>query len=216
MGRIRQLYLWVANHSYAKLARFYDPTVQFLSLGCLPRWRWEALDRVNGPKVLEIGFGTGELLIEMARRRIVVFGLEPSAEMLQVARTKLARNGLRIPCVRARAERMPFLDDSFDTVIATFPARYIFEPATLFEAARILRDADSSTGRRGGRLIVAGLGVITESRVLRKALKKFSGLHLEQWIDQFQTLASTAGFKITVEPTGGRQFRLPIIIAEKE
>ena len=54
---------------------------------------------------------------------------------------------------RALAQNLSFADASFDTVIVTFPAEYIFDPATLTEAHRVLTDT--------GRFVIMPGAVIT-------------------------------------------------------
>ena len=43
------------------------------------------------------------------------------------------------PLVRARAQAMPFQSGSFDSVVSTFPAEFIIDPATLAEIARVMK-----------------------------------------------------------------------------
>jgi ubiquinone/menaquinone biosynthesis C-methylase UbiE len=47
--------------------------------------------------------------------------------------------GLFPGLVRARAQAMPFRAGSFDSVVSTFPAEFIFDPATLQEIARVMK-----------------------------------------------------------------------------
>lgn len=76
MSGIRHLYMWLANRLYDELAWLYDSISRMLSMGRLPAWRRATLRHMTGRRVLEIGIGTGELLVEMARRGLNVFGLE--------------------------------------------------------------------------------------------------------------------------------------------
>ena len=85
------------------------------------------------------------------------------------ARTKKTKGagsrkaGLAVPLVRARAQALPFCDGSFDSVVATFPTEFILEPATLREAARVLRAE--------GRLVVVAWALLRE----RDPLSRFIG-----------------------------------------
>jgi SAM-dependent methyltransferase len=60
----------------------------------------------RGP-VLEIGVGTGQLALPLARRGVPVTGLDLSAEMLAVLRSKAADEP-PMPLIRADATRLPF------------------------------------------------------------------------------------------------------------
>ena len=48
--------------------------------------------------------------------------------------------------IQGSAQHLPFSNDSFDTVVSTFPSEYIYDPDTIAEVARVLRP--------GGRFIV--------------------------------------------------------------
>ena len=96
-----------------------------------------------GTCVLEIGFGTGELLGELTGLPVTqVTGLELSPQMHAVAGRRLAVDGEACAAIQAAAGRMPFGAGSFDTVVSTFPAPYILEPDTLAECARIPAEED--------------------------------------------------------------------------
>ncbi|MER3469549.1 MAG: class I SAM-dependent methyltransferase, partial [Thermoflexus sp.] len=93
----------------------------------------QALLVLEGPRVLEIGHGPGHLLRAMARAGWHPVGLDRSAAMGRRARR---RAGPSVPLVRGEAQRLPFRDRGFDTVVATFPAPFILEADTWAEVAR--------------------------------------------------------------------------------
>jgi ubiquinone/menaquinone biosynthesis C-methylase UbiE len=78
---------------------------------------------------------------------LFVAGLDESRQMGRLALRRLRRGGCRSPrLVRGVAQRLPFPDAYFDTLVATFPAEYIFAAETLSEARRVLKS--------GARLVV--------------------------------------------------------------
>ena len=96
------------------------------------------MDAKPGQLVLDVATGTG-LVAQALRERYGcrVIGLDQSADMLAAARE---RDGVFAGIVRARAERLPFPDASFDHVTFTYLLRYVDDPAaTLRELARVLR-----------------------------------------------------------------------------
>lgn len=213
-----RLYLWATYRLYHEFAWAYDLVSWLVSLGRWSDWRRRALDYVPGPRVLEVGFGTGELLLEMARRGLEAYGLDPSPEMQRVTARKMARQEVRVPRLRGIAQRMPFPDGRFDALIATFPAPYILDPATLREAARLLRRPDPETNQSGGRFIVVGLGVSPRSAVLRCVERVLFGSTEEQALVRYKQLAAAAGLAITVErgpAEAGRLLEIPVLIAER-
>jgi demethylmenaquinone methyltransferase/2-methoxy-6-polyprenyl-1,4-benzoquinol methylase len=108
------------------------------------------VDAKPGELVLDVATGTGMVAAALHEKYACrVIGLDQSADMLAAARD---RNGLFAGLVRARAERLPFPDASFDHVTFTYLLRYVDDPAaTLHELARVLRP--------GGRLATLEFGV---------------------------------------------------------
>ncbi|MEZ4681240.1 MAG: methyltransferase domain-containing protein [Caldilineaceae bacterium] len=135
----QRLYLWACERLYAEFAWSYDLVSWLVSWGGWSQWRAAALDHIGGRRVLEIGFGTGSLLITLAEQNYAVMGLEYSAAMHEQTAKKLARRAYNVPRVLAPAQAMPFANGSFDTILATFPSAYITEATTLGECARLLR-----------------------------------------------------------------------------
>ena len=68
-----------------------------------------------------------------------------TAPAARLASRRLSRNGLPMRLCRAKAQRLPFPDNYFANVIATFPTNYIFEPDTVAEIYRVL--STNPTGR---------------------------------------------------------------------
>ena len=124
-----------------------------LSFGQDPRWRRAlvaSVDAAPGQLVLDVATGTGMVAGALrARYGCRVIGLDQSADMLAAARD---RDGVFTGLVRARAERLPFPDATFDHVTFTYLLRYVDDPAaTMGELARVLRP--------GGRLATLEFGV---------------------------------------------------------
>jgi ubiquinone/menaquinone biosynthesis C-methylase UbiE len=209
-------YFWLADRLYNELAWVYDPVSRMVSLGQWPAWRKWALDYLVGRRVLEIGYGTGELLLEMARRRMDAWGLEYSAAMQRLAAAKLRRRGMWVPCVRGRAQQMPFADSSFDTIIATFPAGYIFEPATLREVARILHGPAASAGGEAGRFVVVGISASSTRMPLRGLFQFLIGIPMEDLLAGYRRMAESANLRVQVVMRKHGVLDLPIIIAERQ
>jgi demethylmenaquinone methyltransferase/2-methoxy-6-polyprenyl-1,4-benzoquinol methylase len=142
-----------APRIFAGIARSYDRAGALFSFGQDPRWRRAlvaAVDADAGDVVLDVATGTGLVAVELARRYgCRVIGLDRSADMLTEASR---RNGLIAGLVNARAEGLPFADETFDHVTFTYLLRYVDDPAaTLRELARVLKP--------GGRLAALEFGV---------------------------------------------------------
>jgi ubiquinone/menaquinone biosynthesis C-methylase UbiE len=103
LGRLGGIILARTNRSFAQ------ELVTFLDIGA-------------SEKVLEVGFGPGvgiELLSKAAHAGRVA-GVDPSAEMVKqaTARNAAAIRAGSVDLRQGTVERMPFQDDTFDTVIA--------------------------------------------------------------------------------------------------
>jgi len=196
-------YGWGTIRLYNELAWAYDPISRFVSAGRWDTWRRMALDYVAGPCVLEVGFGTGELLLALRAAGLNVVGVDTSVAMHRVVRRKLRGRGVTIPRLRASAGRLPFAAAAFDTIVSTFPAGYILEPETLAELGRVLRPA--------GRLVIAGLSVQLP-RSVRYPLSIVPGSWDRLWA-YFERVAKEAGLAVTVTWRDDGPARVPVVIA---
>jgi ubiquinone/menaquinone biosynthesis C-methylase UbiE len=97
--------------------------------------------------VLEIGCGTGNLTVRIARDQPTahVVATDPDTRALARARRKLARSN-RIRFERVYAQRLPYPDESFDRVLSSMMLHHLDDAAkaaALTEAYRVLRQGGS-------------------------------------------------------------------------
>ena len=215
MTWLGRLYVWATHRLYDELAWVYDVVSWCVSLGHWSGWRRAALEHVQGKRVLELGFGTGELLLEMAEHGLKPVGLDASAAMHQVTARKVARSGLEIPRVRGISQVMPFPDESFDSVVCTFPAEYILHPATLHEVARVLRGADPVSEEGGGHLVIVGLSVEVDLPLWRRSMDFLFGGQDTLALERFGCLAHAAGLRTNVVGIDEGRVRVPVVIGER-
>jgi ubiquinone/menaquinone biosynthesis C-methylase UbiE len=125
---------------YHNLAWGYDLVAAVVSRGRWKNWVRSVLPFITGSCVLELGHGPGHLQLQMANLEMLPVGLDESRQMGKLARLKLRRNSYtQNNLVRGRSQALPFLSGSFDTVVATFPSEYIYDPQTINEVRRCLR-----------------------------------------------------------------------------
>ena len=130
---------------YEKLAKVYD-----LTFGpALHPGRLQAIQRMNiqpGERVLEVGVGTG-INLSLYPKQAMVTGIDFSVSMLEKARDRVARKGLRnMRLLQMDAADLKFSDDSFDIVYAPYLISVVPDPVRV---AREMR----RVCRSGGRII---------------------------------------------------------------
>lgn len=204
---IGRLYRWACHRLYNEFAWTYDWVSWLVSLGHWWGWRKAALDYLVGSRVLEVGFGTGDLLIEMARQGWDVYGLDLSPAMHRITARKMRRCGIWTPRVRGLIQAMPFPDGTFNSIVSTFPAEFIIQPPAWHEFGRVLAP--------GGRVVVTGISLCTDNWFLRQVLRiVFDTLEQGQH-SRPERAATAAGLRVTEVEHGEQAVRMPAIIAEK-
>ncbi len=145
-----------AKKSYDKISRFYDIFTGVFE----KKYRTMALKRLNinkGETVLELGFGTGHCLKQIAEsvgENGKVYGIDISSGMLEVSRRRLEETGLldRVVLYCGDALKLPYEDNNFDAVFMSFTLE-LFDtpeiPEVLAEIRRVLKP--------GGRLGVVSM-----------------------------------------------------------
>ncbi len=112
--------------------------------------------------LLDVGCGTGKLLIEAGRRGMRGVGVDINREMLQVAEERVKKHNLtrRVDFKYGDATSLDFDDGSFDMVVSTLMVSELHPKqlkAFLKEAARVVVS--------GGQVVVGGEG-IPQSRLM--------------------------------------------------
>ena len=104
------------------------------------RWRKMIWEQVKGPKVLEIGVGTGKNLPYYSEH-LQITAIDLSPGMLKHARKKLTKQeGQHVVLKEMDAQNLEFENDSFDEVVATFAFCSVPEPVLgLKEALRVTK-----------------------------------------------------------------------------
>ena len=97
---------------------------------------------LTGRRVLEVGCGTGRFLAALAGRA-KAWGVDPSPEMLEVARGRAQGAGLKL----GSAEQLPFKDAWFERAVMWLVVHLVDRPRAFAELHRVLSP--------GGRFAIA-------------------------------------------------------------
>jgi demethylmenaquinone methyltransferase/2-methoxy-6-polyprenyl-1,4-benzoquinol methylase len=116
---------------FSRIIRHYDFINHVFTWGMDRRWREELVAqclKLNPEKVLDIGCGTGDLTIAIARRsrgNLHITGYDFSRSMLEAAAKKVQAivPDKKISFIYGEAARMPFPDASFDCIGISFAFR---------------------------------------------------------------------------------------------
>jgi ubiquinone/menaquinone biosynthesis C-methylase UbiE len=149
--------------------------------------------------VLEVGMGSGQNLPLYRSAVDRVYAIDPSVELLHMARRRIANPSVPVSLIRASAEQLPFADAIFDTITMTWTLCSIPNPVrALIEMRRVLKP--------GGNLAFVEHGLSPEAGVahwqrrLTPYWKRFGGgCHLDRKMDD---LIRTVGFEPREIETG--------------
>jgi len=142
---------------FASIAPRYDLLNSVLSFNLHRYWRRFAVAKCElspGDSALDVGTGTGDLAIELARtvgERGCVVGLDFCGPMLDLAARKISRIGItNTTLLEGNAEKLPLHSDSYQAAVAGFAIRNVESiEAALAEMTRIVVP--------GGRVVILEL-----------------------------------------------------------
>ena len=135
----------------------------------------------KGNRVLDLGCGTATLtlLIKKTHPEAEVVGLDGDLKVLEIAKAKAVKTGLKIALERGMAFELPYPDRSFDRVLSSLVFHHLTRDnkvRTLKEVFRVLKP--------GGELHVADWGK-PQNTLMRVAFL------LVQMLDGFNTTADS-------------------------
>lgn len=209
------------KETYGKLSKIYG-TLEGRFEKKLREMGLKFLDVQKGDVVLEIGFGTGFTLVELAK--VVgetgrVYGVDVTPEMVQLAgeRLKKERVAIKVELSETDAVNMPYEDNMFDaaymsSVLELFDTPDI--PKVLAEIKRVLKP--------NGKL--EAISMSKEGHENSKFLRFYEWLHrkLPRYAScrpiYVEDSIRDAGYKIlgTDEIVLGRLFPMKFVIAKPE
>jgi ubiquinone/menaquinone biosynthesis C-methylase UbiE len=176
-------------------------------LGQIQRLRFRIVRGLLGeahfPRILELGYGSGVFMPELAHRCDELYGIDPHPKQREVTEV-LARHGIRAELHSGSAESLPFPDGHFDAIVSVSALEYVPDiERCCREMRRVLKP--------GGTLVICTPGF---SPLLDLALRVGTGESANQYSDRRERLLPTLKRHFTTEseksfpPFAGRLVRL--------
>ncbi len=138
---------------------------------------WEVAPLSPGSAVLDLGCGTGNYSIELAKRGCKVTGIDISYGMLVQAKQKAETLGVNIQWLQGDFNELPFAAERFDMVLTVTALEFAPDPQrAMLEALRVLKP--------GGSLVAGVLaknspwGRMYEEKARHDPASVFVGSHL--------------------------------------
>jgi len=163
----------VIQSMFSSIAGRYDLLNHLLSANQDKAWRRKSVAALHvppGARVLDVGAGTGDLAIELARRHPhagLICAVDFALPMLRLAQDKFAQDNSQVHMAGVAADglRLPYRDETFDVVMSAFTVRnFCHLTAGLREMHRVMR--------RGGQLLILEFCKPT-SHLLRRGFNVF-------------------------------------------
>lgn len=154
-----------------------------------------------GERVVDIGCGTGNAALLLARRGATVTGVDPAARLLEVAADRANAEDLDVRFVSGVASALPIDDRSVDLALSVFGL--IFDPDPMAVAAELSR-VTTPSGRVHFTAWLPGSGIERMNAAAQEAVGRALGAPPAApgfpWHDQadLSTLLSPHGFTCTL------------------
>ena len=180
------------NALYSRWALSYDLLVKMLPIW--RRWLRAAIPHIQGPRVLEVAFGTGYLLSQYAGN-FETFGVDRNLRLAEIARKNLEKAGVSAKLQLAEVEQLPYPSGCFDSVVCTM-ALSAFPRGTkaVEEMKRVLRN--------GGKLIIIDVNYPTHKTWLGRRMTEVWML-AGDIIRDIETIFKTLDLPFSDEEIGG-------------
>ena len=129
----------IIRKRYDRAAKYYDAIENMMEKKWFSQWRKLLFSHVKGPKVLEVGVGTGKNMPYYSQDWEIV-AIDFSPKMLEKAKERAAKLNLQVDLRLMDVQHLEFSDNSFDTVVTACVFCLVPDPILgLKEIQRVLK-----------------------------------------------------------------------------
>lgn len=187
-----RLYTENSDRAYTMFASLYDLGVKVLPVW--KNWIMRIVPHIQGPRVLEVSFGTGYLLMQYADR-FDTYGIDYNEKMVVTAKNNLNRRGITARLQKADVESLPYENEMFDCVVNTMAfTGYPDGMKAMSELHRVLK--------KGGKLLLVDVNYPEDRNWLGMLVVRFWAI-LGDIIRDMNVIFNQFDFEYTDEEIGG-------------
>ena len=135
----------LVNSVFSKVYKKYDIMNDIMSFGIHRLWKEKFIDWMNphsGSKLIDVASGTGDIAKLFSKKNnnfSEITCVEPNTGMFEEGKKNLIKFN-NVKWVKAKAEKLPFRDDTFDFYTISYGIRNVTDiNKTLMEAFRVLK-----------------------------------------------------------------------------
>jgi phosphatidylethanolamine/phosphatidyl-N-methylethanolamine N-methyltransferase len=130
----------MVRRRYNRIAPLYDSMEGLVERSRYTNWRDLLWSKVEGPRILEVGVGTGKNLRYYPVGAEMI-AIDLSEKMLERAKRKASEQKLQVQLQQMDVQKLEFADKSFDSVVASFVFCSVPDPVRgLMEVKRVCKE----------------------------------------------------------------------------
>lgn len=135
------------NKVYTVFAGIYEVVIKIFPFW--RRWIKSTITHIEGPRVLEVSFGTGYLLRQYAAE-YETYGIDYNAKFVQLLKEKLSQKGITAEIRQGDVQKLPYKDEYFNTIVNTMAfSAYPDGKKAMSEMHRVLK--------KGGKIVMVDI-----------------------------------------------------------